>query len=273
MALRLEEQIVGSPQSVHQVTEQEMDDHHKTVNSIVRWLLITTQLVDVSKDPLLLIDNNNTNNTNLKARPGLVETFESLHLSVYETFDVDFFPLLPIDPNSNEPYSIQFRNAFQSSSGFLLRNSVPWIFTRIVYHFVEYVLEREKHYNLAILFFRILLSSPCSPSKRGYWWIRLITDLEHQDRSGDALLICEKLALNDQLVSRADRETLQKKAIKLSKPPRRWSTPKFDELKECPTITIQGTLTHSEAGRKNKYLSGEHLKEELYVEVNEMNNI
>jgi Fanconi-associated nuclease 1 len=106
--------------------------------------------------------------------------------------------------------------------------------------------------------------------------LRLITDLEHLGRPSAALSLLEKVALSpassvaSDSVSLAmpldDREALQKKLIKLSKPPLRWRVPTFEPLRQCPSVEIRGTLVSSAVGRKNLYATGDELREQCTVE-------
>lgn len=49
------------------------------------------------------------------------------------------------------------------------------------------LLERGREYSRAAVLLRGLLASGVCPGRRGYWWTRLSTDLEHVGRVKEAM--------------------------------------------------------------------------------------
>ena len=98
------------------------------------------------------------------------------------------------------------------------------------------ILERQKNYPTAIERIQQLLGGHDCSERRGHWWIRLSTDLEHVGRPTDALELAET-ALADPAIADHERLTLRKRVLKLSKPPRRWLKPAWkDDMPSDPRI-------------------------------------
>ena len=81
-------------------------------------------------------------------------------------------------------------------------------------------------YSEAIGLLRNLLSRSLCPGRRGYWTTRLSIDLEHVGCKEESLEVAES-ALNDSRICNGDRIALQRRVIRLAKPPRRWKKPSF----------------------------------------------
>ena len=98
------------------------------------------------------------------------------------------------------------------------------------------ILERQKNYPTAIERIQQLLGGHDCSERRGHWWIRLSTALEHVGRPTDALELAET-ALADPAIADHERLTLRKRVLKLSKPPRRWLKPAWkDDMPSDPRI-------------------------------------
>lgn len=70
---------------------------------------------------------------------------------------------------------------------FLARFSSAWVFVCIATVGVS-LFEKQKKYELAVEILLSLLGGNCCPSRRGYWWERLTTNLEkHLNRPQEAL--------------------------------------------------------------------------------------
>jgi len=110
------------------------------------------------------------------------------------------------------------------------------------------ILERQKNYPTAIERIQQLLGGHDCSERRGHWWIRLSTDLEHVGRPTDALELAET-ALADPAIADHERLTLRKRVLKLSKPPRRWLKPAWkDDMPSDPRIvTIHAAAKPSTA--------------------------
>jgi len=102
------------------------------------------------------------------------------------------------------------------------------------------LLERERKYGQAVHYLRIVLegTSNLRWSLRGYFHVRLVLDLGHSNRPGDALEACES-ALADACVDGEDRLFLQGKCQALAVPPRRWKKPVFPVLMPAPVVRLE----------------------------------
>lgn len=117
------------------------------------------------------------------------------------------------------------------------------------------ILERKKEYKLAIERLQQLLGGIYCKERRGYWWIRLSINLEHIGRPTDSLEIAET-ALADPSVRPDERLTLQRRIIKLAKPPRRWKKPSWAKLmpKDPNVLVIEGNPLENTRGGKSRFL-------------------
>ncbi|KAF2619516.1 hypothetical protein F2Q68_00038678 [Brassica cretica] len=109
-------------------------------------------------------------------------------------------------------------------------------------------------YNQAVYLLRRLLSCFNCDGRRGYWTVRLSTDLEHMGRPNESLSVAEQ-GLLDPWVRAGSRIALQRRILRLAKPPRRWKTPTFPNLidNKIPEVTIQGRSLNCEVGMKNRF--------------------
>ncbi|XP_010461652.1 PREDICTED: fanconi-associated nuclease 1 homolog isoform X3 [Camelina sativa] len=129
----------------------------------------------------------------------------------------------------------------------------PWVYSKVVLLGVSF-LENNKRYNQAAYLLRRLLSCFNCDRRRGYWTVRLSTDLEHMGRPNESLTVAEQ-GLLDPWVRAGSRVALQRRILRLAKPPRRWKTPTFSNLDEnkIPEVTIQGRSLNCEVGMKNRF--------------------
>lgn len=72
----------------------------------------------------------------------------------------------------------------------------------------------------------LLLVKFKSDRRRGYWTLRLSIDLEHVGCLDESLEVAEK-GLLDPWVRAGSIVALQRRVLRLGKPPRRWKTPGF----------------------------------------------
>jgi Fanconi-associated nuclease 1 len=116
------------------------------------------------------------------------------------------------------------------------------------------VLERQREYRAAADRLQQLLGGWCAPGKRGHWWLRLSTDLEHLGRPGDALEIAET-ALADESLGPGDRLALQRRVLRLGKPPRRWKRPPWAAAaqREPREVRIEGRPLAATTGMKSRF--------------------
>ena len=115
-------------------------------------------------------------------------------------------------------------------------------------------LERKKQYKGAIHRLKQLLAGIYCPERRGYWWIRLSIDLEHVGKPMDALEMSES-GLADPAIHEDERLALQRRILRLGKPPRRVTMPSWaDEAKREPTIVeIEGRPLENQRGEKSRF--------------------
>ncbi|XP_013719935.2 fanconi-associated nuclease 1 homolog isoform X1 [Brassica napus] len=147
------------------------------------------------------------------------------------------------------------RISSSSSSESALFNcfTAPWVYSKMVLLGVSF-LENQKRYNQAVYLLRRLLSCFNCDGRRGYWTVRLSTDLENMGRPNESLSVAEQ-GLLDPWVRAGSRIALQRRILRLAKPPRRWKTPTFPNLidNKIPEVTIQGRSLNCEVGMKNRF--------------------
>ncbi|KAG7599800.1 HIRAN domain [Arabidopsis suecica] len=133
------------------------------------------------------------------------------------------------------------------------RFTASWVYSKVVLLGVSFF-ENHKRYNQAVYLLRRLLSCFNCDGRRGYWTVRLSTDLEHMGRPNESLTVAEQ-GLLDPWVRAGSRVALQRRILRLAKPPRRWKTPTFSNLVEnkIPEVTIQGRSLNCEVGMKNRF--------------------
>lgn len=85
-----------------------------------------------------------------------------------------------------------------------------------------------------------LLSRFTCDGRRGYWTLRLSVDLEHKGHIDDSLLVAEEGVL-DPWVRAGSKMALQRRVVRLGKPPRRWKTPSFAESINKKINEVSGT--------------------------------
>ncbi|CAF2218768.1 BnaA08g03310D [Brassica napus] len=157
------------------------------------------------------------------------------------------------------------RISSSSSSESALFNcfTAPWVYSKMVLLGVSFLENQKRHvenkpspllYNQAVYLLRRLLSCFSCDGRRGYWTVRLSTDLEHMGRPNESLSVAEQ-GLLDPWVRAGSRIALQRRILRLAKPPRRWKTPTFPNLvdNKIPEVTIQGRSLNCEVGMKNRF--------------------
>ncbi|MBA0576230.1 hypothetical protein Golob_024082, partial [Gossypium lobatum] len=112
----------------------------------------------------------------------------------------------------------------------------------------------EPRYKDAIHLLRRLLDCFTCDTRRGYWTVRLSVDLEHIGCPNESLSVAEA-GLLDPWVRAGSRMALQRRVLRLAKPPRRWKTPSFSESlkRKIIEVYIQGRPLNCEAGRKSRF--------------------
>ncbi|XP_057783244.1 fanconi-associated nuclease 1 homolog isoform X2 [Salvia miltiorrhiza] len=138
-----------------------------------------------------------------------------------------------------------------SMDAFLSHFSASWVYSKVVLLGVSF-LEREKRYKEAINLLRRLLNAFISDRRRGYWTLRLSVDLEHLGRIDDSLQVAED-GLLDPWVRAGSRVALQRRVLRLGKPPRRWKIPNFSNSvnRKIFQVHVQGKPLNCKIGAKS----------------------
>ncbi|KAK9265825.1 hypothetical protein L1049_001792 [Liquidambar formosana] len=140
-----------------------------------------------------------------------------------------------------------------SVSTFLSCFSASWVYSKVLLLGVSF-LEREHRYSEAINILKRLLISFSCDGRRGYWTLRLSIDLEHVGHLNESLSVAEE-GLLDPWVRAGSRMALQRRVLRLGKPPRRWKIPNY--LKSIKTkiteVHIQGRPLNCETGMKSRF--------------------
>eukprot|EP00727_Mastigamoeba_balamuthi_P014662 m51a1_g9821 hypothetical protein (2448) ;mRNA; f:1895526-1905660 len=103
--------------------------------------------------------------------------------------------------------------------------------------------ERLRWYADAVSALRLLLACDMRAQSRGEWWERLSVDLEHLGLRRAALAAAE-LSLADARVAElsGQRLALQRRVLKLARPPLRWRSPTFPCLRGPAVVRVARAL-------------------------------
>ncbi|GAB4826333.1 hypothetical protein Ancab_009199 [Ancistrocladus abbreviatus] len=136
---------------------------------------------------------------------------------------------------------------------FLKCFSASWVYSKVVLLGISF-LEHERRYNDAIPLLRQLLTSFTCDGRRGYWTLRLSIDLEHVGSLDESLSVAED-GLLDPWVRAGSRVALQRRVLRLGKPPRRWKTPSYAQFvrKKITEVHILGRPLSSKMGMKSRF--------------------
>ncbi|KAF0901621.1 hypothetical protein E2562_003591 [Oryza meyeriana var. granulata] len=136
---------------------------------------------------------------------------------------------------------------------FFSRFSASWVYPKILTLGVS-VYERDRRYTDAIRILKRLLSTVSSDRKRGYWTLRLSVDLEHMNRPNESLSIAEAGVI-DPWVRAGSKIAMQRRVLRLSKPPRRWKVPNYVNVvnRNIKEVNIEGRPLNCETGAKNVF--------------------
>ncbi|KAI5431577.1 Fanconi-associated nuclease 1, variant 4 [Lathyrus oleraceus] len=154
--------------------------------------------------------------------------------------------VLPIQYSTSKSVST-FHNLFTAS----------WVYSKVVTLGISF-LEQERRYSDAIDLLKLLQNVFTCDVKRGYWALRLSVDLEHLGYIDESLQVAEN-GLLDPWVRAGSRMALQRRVLRLGKPPRRWKVPSFSKsvLRKIPEVYVQGRPLNSEMGAKNRFYNEE----------------
>ncbi|WOL02516.1 fanconi-associated nuclease [Canna indica] len=116
------------------------------------------------------------------------------------------------------------------------------------------VFEREHRYEDATRLLKGLLRRITSDSRRGYWALRLSVNLEHMNCLNESLSVAEEGIL-DPWVRAGSKMALQRRVLRLGKPPRRWRVPDYANSvkRKIKEVCISGRPLTSELASKNVY--------------------
>ncbi|KAJ1435486.1 VRR-NUC domain [Sesbania bispinosa] len=135
--------------------------------------------------------------------------------------------------------------------------TASWVYSKVVTLGISF-LEQERRYSEAIDLLKLLQNVFTCDVRRGYWTLRLSVDLEHLGCIDESLQVAEN-GLLDQWVRAGSRMALQRRVLRLGKPPRRWKVPSFSQsaLRKIPEVYVQGRPLNSELGAKNRFYNEE----------------
>ncbi|KAL0432990.1 UNVERIFIED_CONTAM: Fanconi-associated nuclease 1 [Sesamum latifolium] len=156
---------------------------------------------------------------------------------------------------SSSRMSIALQEGKCSSGGpmvaFFSYFSASWVYSKVVLLGVSFF-EREKRYIDAINLLRQLLDAFIFDGRRGYWTLRLSVDLEHVGHLDESLQVAED-GLLDPWVRAGSRVALQRRVLRLGKPPRRWKVPSYSESvkRKIFEVHVQGRPLNCKAGMKS----------------------
>ncbi|XP_024026084.1 fanconi-associated nuclease 1 homolog isoform X1 [Morus notabilis] len=142
-----------------------------------------------------------------------------------------------------------------SESLFTFRScfSASWVYSKVLTLGVSF-LERERRYDEAIYLLKRLLECFSCGRRRGYWILRLSVDLEHVGYPDESLSVAES-GLLDIWVRAGSRMALQRRVLRLGKPPRRWKIPSFATLakRKINEVHVRGRPLNSVIGMKSRF--------------------
>ncbi|CAJ1839037.1 unnamed protein product [Sphenostylis stenocarpa] len=135
--------------------------------------------------------------------------------------------------------------------------TASWVYSKVITVGISF-LEQERRYTDAINLLKWLLNVFPYDLRRGYWTMRLSVDLEHLGRIDESLQVAEN-GLLDPWTRAGSRMALQRRVLRLGKPPRRWKLPSFSRsaLQKIPQVFVQGRPLNSDLGGKNRYYNEE----------------
>ncbi|KAK4387981.1 Fanconi-associated nuclease 1 [Sesamum angolense] len=187
-------------------------------------------------------------------------------LSYEEAIEISQIMVESLDENNSElvlrcievsssRMSIALQDGKCSSGGpmvaFFSYFSASWVYSKVVLLGVSFF-EREKRYIDAISLLRQLLDAFIFDGRRGYWTLRLSVDLEHVGRLDESLQVAED-GLLDPWVRAGSRVALQRRVLRLGKPPRRWKVPSYSESvkRKIFEVHVQGRPLNCKTGMKS----------------------
>lgn len=135
---------------------------------------------------------------------------------------------------------------------FLMKCDAGYYLARIL-NIAVIIYEKQRKYQIAILLLNDLLASPYLARKRGGWWNRLSTNLEHIKCVDQSKRACEN-ALDDPHTIGADRITLERRMKRLQK-----DVPQNLQKHVTPPNTGVGDLKSKDRQRGQYLYPQEHI--------------
>lgn len=169
-------------------------------------------------------------------REGLLEYEKALEVAqaMDMALEVNDMPIVLTFLEKSRTFLRQDRSSNESlrndCPSFLYRFTAARVYSTICTLGVS-ILEREHRYGEAVEYLKELLSSCTRSGRRGYWTVRLSVDLEHLGRKEESLQVAE-MGVNDPSIRGGDLVALQRRVVRLSKPPRRWKKPPYADALE-----------------------------------------
>ena len=161
-------------------------------------------------------------------------------------------------PMPNPPQPVQLGAATDQRPDthgplFFARFTSGWIYASLG-TVAASLLERCRDYQAAVELLQLLLGGNACPARRGTWWLRLSINLEHL-KDADAALEVAEAALADPFVRHGDKLALQRRVLRLGKPPRRWKRPSWAAAvcQEPSEVRVVGRPLPGSIGSRNRY--------------------
>lgn len=119
---------------------------------------------------------------------------------------------------------------------------IEWFFSDKLAGYMAFEVAFYFHrYIDAINLLRQLLNTFICDRRRGYWTLRLSVDLEHLGHVDDSLRVAED-GLLDPWVRAGSRVALQRRVLRLGKPPRRWKIPSYSKSVNRKIFQVDGNV-------------------------------
>ncbi|KAK9819580.1 hypothetical protein WJX81_006116 [Elliptochloris bilobata] len=166
-------------------------------------------------------------------------------------------PPLTTYPAAPSPLASGAGRGAWPAAPFLRRFSAAWVHVSMATAGVA-LREKQRRYAEAADLLRLLLGGECCYNRRGEWWVRLSIDTEHLGRPEEALEVAEA-ALADEHICGGERLDLQRRILRLGKPPRRWRKPAWASTlpRDPPEVRIEGRPIASVLGAKSQFWSAD----------------
>ncbi|OWM70972.1 hypothetical protein CDL15_Pgr013153 [Punica granatum] len=218
------------------------------------FLLVDLGIIKYPKYNCIITDQIFVDRVELLAYEEAIEVAQLIDEALEENDNEKVLRCISIaDSQIDLPSSRVIGSLASSSAAFLLSFTASWIYSKVVLLGVSF-LERERRYNYAINLLRRLLDCFTCDGRRGFWTLRLSVDLGHLGYLNESLSVAEN-GLLDPWIRAGSRMALQKRILRLAKPPRRWKVPPFSESinRKIKEVQVVGRPLNCEIGKKNRF--------------------